>query len=69
MLEISLRKEKEDRIGNLGAVRPPPPPVKPPSKKFLQRRHIGNTDVVSEVPRNSSILDRELLSVLPPMCR
>jgi hypothetical protein len=35
MPEISLRKEKEDRIENLrGAVRPPPPSVKPPSRKI-----------------------------------
>jgi hypothetical protein len=35
MPEISLRKEKEDRIENKGgAVRPPPPLVKPPARKI-----------------------------------
>jgi hypothetical protein len=67
MPEISLRKEKEDRIENLGwRLDRPLPRLNRPPEKFLQRSHIGNTDVVSEVPRNSSILDRELLSVVPP---
>jgi hypothetical protein len=37
-----------------------------PYEKFLQRPHIGSTDVGSEVPRISILLDRELLSVVPP---
>jgi hypothetical protein len=67
MPEISLRKDKEGRRENLGGrLDRPDPRLNRPPEKLLQRLHIGSTDVVSEIPRNSRILDRELLSVVPP---